>query len=103
VPRELPQWIRVRVGVPAGERVFIGLDQLIVANAPKLFPGMGIESATLIRAGRDAEGELDDDGVDKRARVGPEPRQRRLAPAGGCAGAGSSRWCASRSSRRRIR
>src|SRR5262245_1465978 len=80
VPRELPQWIRVRVGVPAGERVFIGLDQLIVANAPKLFPGMGIESATLIRVCRDAEVELDDDGVDKRALVERELRQRRFEP-----------------------
>src|SRR5262245_53932236 len=80
VPRELPQWIRVRAGVPAGERVFIGLDQLIVANAPKLFPGMGIESATLIRVCRDAEVELDDDGVDKRALVERELRQRRFEP-----------------------
>ncbi len=40
VPRELPQWLRVRAGVDSSARVFVGLDQVIAANAEKLFPGM---------------------------------------------------------------
>src|SRR4029079_8465480 len=33
VPRELPQWLRVRTGVASPERVFVSLDQVIAANA----------------------------------------------------------------------
>ena len=61
VPRELPQWLRVRAGVEPPERVFVGLDDVIAANAEKLFPGMAIESASLFRVCRDAEVEIDDD------------------------------------------
>ena len=42
VPRELPQWLRLRAGVEPPERVFVGLDQVIPANADRLFPGMVI-------------------------------------------------------------
>jgi polyphosphate kinase len=80
VPRELPQWLRLRSGVGSGERVFVGLEQVIAANAPKLFPGMEIESGSLFRVCRDAEVELDDDGVSKRALVELELRQRRFEP-----------------------
>jgi polyphosphate kinase len=80
VPRELPQWARLRSGVGSGERVFVGLEQVIAANAPKLFPGMEIESGSLFRVCRDAEVELDDDGVSKRALVELELRQRRFEP-----------------------
>jgi polyphosphate kinase len=81
VPRELPQWLRLRAGVSASERVFVGLEQVIAANAPKLFRGMVIESGSLFRVCRDAEVELDDDdGVSKRALVELELRQRRFEP-----------------------
>jgi polyphosphate kinase len=80
VPRELPQWLRVRTGLTWPERVFVGLEQVIAANAPKLFPGMVIESRSLFRVCRDAEVELDDDGVSKRALVELELRQRRFEP-----------------------
>ena len=63
VPRELYQWLRVRTGVDPPERVFVGLDEVIAANAQKLFPGMVIESASQFRVCRDAEVELDDDGA----------------------------------------
>ena len=63
------------------ERVFVGLDQVIAANAEKLFPGMEIASASLFRVCRDAEVELDDDeGVSKRALVEREVQQRRFEP-----------------------
>jgi polyphosphate kinase len=80
VPTELPQWLRVRMGVNPGERVFVSLQQVIFANAPKLFPGMVIETGSLFRVSRDAEVELDDDGVSKRALVEEELRQRRFEP-----------------------
>src|SRR5262249_12912303 len=81
VPRELQQWLRLRSGVGSGERVFVSLEQVIAANAPKLFPGMEIESRSLFRVCRDAEVELeDDDGVSKRALVELELRQRRFEP-----------------------
>jgi polyphosphate kinase len=80
VPRELPQWLRVRTGVSPPERCFVGLDQVIAANAEKLFPGMTITRASQFRVCRDAEVELDDDGVSKRALVERELQQRRFEP-----------------------
>ena len=80
VPRELPQWLRVRTGVNAPERVFVSLGQVIAANAHKLFPGLEIVGASLFRVCRDAEVELDDDGVGKRALVERELQQRRFEP-----------------------
>jgi polyphosphate kinase len=81
VPSELPQWLRVRAGVESPARVYVGLDQVIAANADRLFPGMVIESAGLFRVCRDAEVELDDDSiVSKRALVEREVLQRRFEP-----------------------
>jgi polyphosphate kinase len=83
VPRELQQWVRVRAGVEPPARVFVSLEQVIAANAERLFPGMVIESASLFRVCRDAEVELDDNDVDgesKRALVEREVQQRRFEP-----------------------
>jgi polyphosphate kinase len=82
VPRELRQWVRVRTGVESPARVFVGLDEVIAANADKLFPGMTVESGSLFRVCRDAEVELDDDvdGESKRALVERELKQRRFEP-----------------------
>ena len=74
VPRELPQWLRVRAGVSSPTRVFVGLDQVIAANAQKLFPGMEIESASLFRVCRDAE-------VERRRRRREQARARRAGAA----------------------
>jgi polyphosphate kinase len=81
IPRELRQWVRVHTEVEAHDRVFVGLDQVIAANAKKLFAGMVIESVSLFRVCRDAEVELgEDDGESKRATVERELRQRRFEP-----------------------
>ncbi len=81
IPRELPQWLRVRADVESPARVFVGLDQVIAANAEKLFPGMAIRSASLFRVCRDADVELaDSDGESKRALVEREVQQRRFEP-----------------------
>jgi polyphosphate kinase len=80
VPRELPQWLRIRSGIDSPHRVYVSLEQVIAANAHKLFPGMEITGASLFRVCRDAEVELDDDGVSKRALVERELQQRRFEP-----------------------
>jgi polyphosphate kinase len=80
VPRELPQWLRVRAGVSKPDRVYVGLDEVIASNADKLFPGMAVTRASLFRVCRDAEVEIDDDGVSKRASVERELQQRRFEP-----------------------
>jgi polyphosphate kinase len=80
VPRELPQWLRVRAGVEPPSRVFVSLADVIAANAQKLFPGMVITSASLFRVCRDAEVELEEEGVSKRALVERELQQRRFEP-----------------------
>ena len=82
VPRELQQWVRVRAGIEPPARAFVSLDQVIAANADRLFPGMVLESASLFRVCRDAEVELDDDvdGESKRALVEREVQQRRFEP-----------------------
>jgi polyphosphate kinase len=81
VPMELPQWLRVRARTGSTERVVVGLDQVIAANAEKLFPGMEVANASLFRVCRDAEVELDDEeGVSKRALVEREVQQRRFEP-----------------------
>jgi polyphosphate kinase len=81
VPRELRQWVRVQIGVKPPLRMFVGLDQLIAANAEKLFPGMVVESASQFRVSRDAEVEIDEgNGESKLALVERELQQRRFEP-----------------------
>lgn len=80
LPTDLPQWLRVRAD-GSSEWVFVGLDQVIRANAERLFPGMMVVSASLFRVLRDADVELDEnDGLSKRAMVEEELRQRRFEP-----------------------
>jgi polyphosphate kinase len=52
VPRELPQWLRLRAGVGASDWVFVSLEQVIAANAPKLFSGMTPKCARSCRGRR---------------------------------------------------
>jgi polyphosphate kinase len=80
VPRELPQWLRLRSGVESPARVFVALEQVIAAMAGRLFPGMIVTSASLFRVCRDAEVEIEDDGESKRALVERELQQRRFEP-----------------------
>jgi polyphosphate kinase len=80
VPRELPQWFRARGGVDGGTRVFVSLAEVIAGNAAKLFPGLTVESASLFRVCRDAEVEVDEHVVSKRAMVEEELRKRRFEP-----------------------
>jgi polyphosphate kinase len=80
LPTDLPQWLRLKA-VDSSEWVFVALDQVIRANAERLFPGLLIASASLFRVCRDADVELDEnDGLSKRAMVEEELRQRRFEP-----------------------
>jgi polyphosphate kinase len=82
VPSELPQWVQVRADVPAGERVFVRLHEIIRENAHKLYPGMRLTAPTLFRLTRDAEVDMNED-VDQGLRelVREQIRQRRYEPA----------------------
>jgi polyphosphate kinase len=60
--------------------VYVSLDQVVAANAQKLFPGMVIGSASLFRVCRDAEVEVETEGESKRALVERELRERRFEP-----------------------
>ena len=81
IPTELPAWVSLKSGVPAGERRYLPLEDLIYQSAPKLVPGMTILSGTLFRVLRNAEVELDDeDGESLRDVVSDAVRQRRFEP-----------------------
>src|SRR5262245_32645591 len=81
VPSELPQWVAVHADVPAGERAFVRLHEIISANAHKLYTGMRLAAPTLFRLTRDAEVEMHED-ADQGLRelVREQVRQRRYEP-----------------------
>lgn len=80
-PTALPQYVELKAGVPAGQRWFLSLEDLIRHNAAKLFPGMEIVSATLFRILRNAEVGLDEDeGDTMRDAVLEVLRERRFQP-----------------------
>jgi len=81
VPNNLPQWIALRTGVPAGERCFVSLHDLVRQNAHKLFPGVAIEHATLFRVARNADIAIEEDTDNSiRELVEEQLRQRRFQP-----------------------
>jgi polyphosphate kinase len=80
VPGELPAWIELKANSSARRRVFVSMEGLIRDNAPKLFPGMTIVSATLFRILRNAEVELDEDDDNLRESIAEALRQRRFEP-----------------------
>lgn len=81
IPSFLPQYLAIRTGVPEGERRFVSLEDLVRHNAPKLFPGMEIVSATQFRILRNAEVELDDDDSETlREAVIEALKERRFQP-----------------------
>ncbi|MEP6998042.1 MAG: polyphosphate kinase 1 [Betaproteobacteria bacterium] len=81
IPSELPAWFELKADVPADERRFLALEELIYWSASKLLPGMTIVSGTLFRILRNAEMELEDDeGESLRDVVTDAVRQRRFEP-----------------------
>jgi len=81
IPTILPQWVPLAVDVEPGERCYVRLEELIRANADKLFPGMRIVDATLFRILRNAEIEVDEEENESlRESMTEALRQRRFQP-----------------------
>jgi polyphosphate kinase len=81
VPTTIPQWIALRAGVVQGERCFVSLQDLLRANAHKLFPGVSIEHATLFRVSRNADIAIEEDTDNSiKELVEEQLRQRRFQP-----------------------
>jgi polyphosphate kinase len=82
VPSVLKQWVPLRTGVAAGERLFVPLYEVIRGNVHRLYSGMNLTAATLVRLTRDAEVEGDEEdhtsGIPEQVRE--QVRQRRYEP-----------------------
>ena len=84
VPGVLKQWIPLSAGLAPGERLFVPLHEVIRGNAHRLYGGMTLTKATLVRITRDAEvsGDHEDDEqeVGLPELVREQVRQRRYEP-----------------------
>jgi polyphosphate kinase len=84
VPGVLKQWIPLGADLSQGERLFVPLHEVIRGNAHRLYGGMTLTKATLVRITRDAEVDGgDDDGehtVGLPELVREQVRQRRYEP-----------------------
>jgi polyphosphate kinase len=81
IPGGLKQWVALTSGVDAGQKLFVPLYEIVRGNAHKLYGGMVLTGATLVRVTRDAEVELDDDpDAELREAVEEQVRQRRYEP-----------------------
>ena len=83
VPGVLKQWIPLSADLASGQRLFVSLHEVIRGNAHRLYSGMKLTAATLVRLTRDAETEGDDDDDSAeglREQVREQVRQRRYEP-----------------------
>lgn len=81
VPGVVPQWVSLEADLPAGEKLFVPLHEVIRGNIGKLYAGMELSSTTLFRLTRDAEVEIDDaPETSLREVVREQVRQRRYEP-----------------------
>jgi polyphosphate kinase len=81
VPSVLKQWIAIDEDVPAGQKIFVPLYEVIRGNVHKLYNGMKLTGTTLFRLTRDAEVEIDDESEEAlRDLVSEQVRQRRYEP-----------------------
>jgi polyphosphate kinase len=83
VPAILKRWVPLTTDLAPGERLFVPLHELIRGNAHRLYGGMTLTAATLVRLTRDAEVESDD-GADDAALpelIREQVRLRRYEPA----------------------
>jgi polyphosphate kinase len=78
IPPTLPRFVPVE-GVPAGERRFVLLEDLISHHLDGLFPGMLVRDSYLFRVTRDADLDLQEDEADDLLRaIESELRRRRF-------------------------
>jgi len=61
VPSSLRQWVQLHSEVPEGELLFVRLHEIIRANLHKLYKGMNLGEASLMRLTREVEEEAEDD------------------------------------------
>jgi len=81
VPTTLPQWLSLRAGLEPGQRCFVSLQELVLENASRLFPGVAIEQATLFRVSRNADIAIEEDSDNSiKELVEEQVRQRRFQP-----------------------
>jgi polyphosphate kinase len=82
IPPNLPQWLSIQSDVPANERCFVSLPELVRHHLALLFPGMETTRVTLCRVTRDAEVELDEEELEEDVREAIEEsiRLRRYEP-----------------------
>jgi len=82
VPNGVRQWVPLSTGLEPGQKLFVPLHEVIRGNAHKLYGGMMLTGATLVRLTRDADVELEDDPNEAlREAVEEQVRQRRYEPA----------------------
>ena len=81
VPSGVRQWLPFQADVESGQTLLVPLHEVIRGNAYKLYRGMELTAATLVRLTRDAEVEIDDDsGAALSELVKEQIRQRRYEP-----------------------
>lgn len=80
IPIGLKQWVPISADLNPGQKLFVPLYEIIRGNIHKLYGGMTIISATLVRLTRDAEVELDEEASELREAVEEQVRQRRYEP-----------------------
>jgi polyphosphate kinase len=81
IPAGLKNWVPLTSDLEPGRKLFVPLHEIIRGNAGKLYAGMTLTGATLVRLTRDAEVELDDDpAAELREAVEEQVRQRRYEP-----------------------
>ena len=81
IPSVLKQWVSLEADLEPGQKLMVPLSEVVRGNLHKLYSGMEISDAMVMRVTRDAEVEIDDDSsADFRAHVKEEIRQRRYEP-----------------------
>jgi polyphosphate kinase len=81
VPPTIQQWLPLRTDVPEGELCYASLQDVVLQNAHKLFPGVTIEEATLFRVSRNADIAIEEDSDNSiRELIEEQLRQRRFQP-----------------------
>jgi polyphosphate kinase len=81
IPAGLKNWVPLSAELDSGQQLFVPLYEIIRRNAHKLYGGMMLTGATLVRLTRDPEVEIDDDpAAELREAVEEQVRQRRYEP-----------------------
>jgi polyphosphate kinase len=82
VPNVLKQWVPLTSDLAPGERLLVPLHEIVRGNAHRLYSGMTLSAATVVRLTRDAEVEEDDDRTTAEVAdaVREQVRQRRYEP-----------------------